>query len=90
MEIVWERGREREPNNKSKNNRRNSSNKEEKPRPFLIFVYFTHLVPPTGFFRTNFFLPAIQANLVSLPFSPVCCPAISAKKAPPDSDNCVK
>ena len=29
---------------------------------FILFVYFTHLVPPTGLFWTNVF--AIQANLV--------------------------
>ena len=46
-----------------------------------LFVYFTHLVPPTGLFWT-IFCPAIQDNLVSLPFSPICCPAISAKKCP--------
>ena len=38
-------------------------NGEEKPHPlFTLFVYFTHLVPPTGLFWTNFF---------ALPFKPI-------------------
>ena len=36
------------------------------------------------------FCPAIQVNLVFLPISPVCCPAISAKNAPLNRDNCDK
>ena len=56
---------------------------------FTLLFYFTHLVPPTGLFEL-IFCPAIQANLVSLPFSPVCYPAISVKKGPTDGDYCVK
>ena len=48
---------------------------------FTLFVYFTHLVPLLVSFEL-IFCPAIQANLVSLPFQP--------KNAPPDGDNCVK
>ena len=57
---------------------------------FTLFVYFTHLVPPTGLFWTNFFalpfkpilLPCHLALFVALPFQP--------KNAPSDGDNCVK
>ena len=36
---------------------------------FTLFVYFTHLLPPTGLFWTNF-LPCHLAQFVSLPFQP--------------------
>ena len=59
-------------------------NWEEKPRPFLIFCLLQTLSASYWSLLNYFFLPAIQANLVFLPFSPVCYPAISAKKFPPD------
>ena len=61
----------------------------EKARPFLVLVYFKLFVPPAGLFWT-IFLPAIQANLASLPFSPVVALLFQPIKAPPDGDSCVK
>ena len=40
---------------------------------FTLFVYFKHLVPPTGLFWTNF-SPCLSSQF--------CFPAISAKKCP--------
>ena len=66
-------------------------NGEEKPRPFVYIIYLLHTLNiPYWSLLNKFFCPVIQANLVSLAFSPVYRPAISAKKCPPDGNNCVK
>ena len=62
----------------------------KKRHTFFYFLFTSNTQCPLLASFGLIFCLAIQANLASLQFSPVCCPAISSKKAPPVGNNCMK
>ena len=64
-----------------KRNRFLHHNREEKAHIFLFFIYFKHLVPPTGFFWTNF-LPCHSSKFSFPAILPSLLPCHFIQKGP--------